>query len=203
MSASPAQPPQAPGSGRRTLSARSAAAAAFVALISAGAWLSIPMPLSPVPVVLQNLFVILAGLALGPATGSLSVLAYLGLGAAGLPLFSGAAGGIGHLLGPTGGYLLGFLPAALVAGLIGYPRSQDARPQLARLLLASLLGMLLVYPTGLAWLAIRTELGGQALLAAGLLPFLPGDLAKATLAALIARTLHPLPSVLRRQDPDG
>ena len=203
MRTSSATTPQTSGNRRQTLTARSAAAAAFVALIAGGAWLSIPMPLSPVPVVLQNLFVVLAGLALGPVTGTLSVLAYLALGAAGLPLFSGAAGGIGHLLGPTGGYLLGFVPAAMAAGLIGYPGDPELRPQLPRLLLASLAGILMVYPTGLAWLAFRTELRGEALLAAGLLPFIPGDLAKATLAALIARSLHPLPAALRRPRRDG
>lgn len=187
---------------RRILTHRAAAAAAFVALIAAGGWLAIPMPLSPVPVVLQNLFVILAGLALGPVAGTLCVLAYLALGAVGLPVFSGAAGGIGHLLGPTGGYLVGFLPAAFVAGLIGYPAREGQVPSLARLLIASLAGMLLIYPSGVAWLGFRTELQGEALLAAGLLPFLPGDLAKAALAALIARGLHPLPRTLRRPDRD-
>src|SRR6056297_2752500 len=80
--------------------------ALLVALISAGAFISVPIPGSPVPIVLQNMFVILAGLVLPAGWAALTVGVYLLLGAVGLPVFAGATGGLAHLAGPTGGFLM-------------------------------------------------------------------------------------------------
>ncbi|MFH2130143.1 MAG: biotin transporter BioY, partial [bacterium] len=89
-------------------------AALFAALISAGAFMAIPI--GPVPIVLQNMFVLLAGVLLGWKWGAASVLIYLLAGAVGFPVFSAGRGGVAHLLGPTGGYLLSYIPAVIVAG---------------------------------------------------------------------------------------
>ena len=97
---------------------RIAATAAFTALITVGAYLSFPLPGSPVPVVVQNFFVIVAGMLLGPRHGVAAVAVYLVLGAVGFPVFSGGSGGVAHLVGPTGGYLLGYLPAVFVSGAL-------------------------------------------------------------------------------------
>ncbi len=91
-------------------------ASLLAALTAAGAYLAIPI--GPVPIVLQNLFILLAGLLLGSRWGLASVGVYLLAGALGLPVFAGGLGGIGRLVGPTGGYLVGFLPAVFVIGWI-------------------------------------------------------------------------------------
>jgi biotin transport system substrate-specific component len=162
--------------------------ALFAALTAAGTFIAIPLPFSPVPVALQNLFAILAGLCLGPLMGSLSVALYLAAGALGAPVFAGASGGIARLLGPTGGYLLGYLIGAFVAGRIaGRPRS-DA--PLWRLILAAALGMLAVYVPGTLRLKQIMGFGWTQALAGGILPFLPGDAAKVAAAALIAPRLR-------------
>ena len=92
------------------------AAAGFTALISIGAYISIPI--GPVPIVLQNFFVLLAGVMLPRRTAAASVAVYLFLGAVGLPVFSGGTGGFAHFIGPTGGYLIAYLPAAYCIALI-------------------------------------------------------------------------------------
>ena len=96
-------------------------ASLFAALIACGAYLAIPIPISPVPIVLQNLFVLLAGLLLGGRWGLASVGIYLLAGAVGLPVFTGGKGGVAHFFGPTGGYLVGFAASVFVAGLIAHP----------------------------------------------------------------------------------
>ena len=85
--------------------------ALFAALIAAGTFISIPLPFSPVPIVLQNLFTVLAGLILGPALGAAAVALYLAAGIIGAPVFAGATGGIVRLIGPTGGFLIGYFLA--------------------------------------------------------------------------------------------
>ena len=91
-------------------------ASLLAALMAAGAYLSIPI--GPVPIVLQNMFVFLAALLLGSRWGLASVAVYLLVGACGLPVFAGGLGGIGRIVGPTGGYLIGYLPAVFIAGYI-------------------------------------------------------------------------------------
>ena len=87
-------------------------ASLLAALMAAGAYLSIPI--GPVPIVLQNMFVLLAGLLLGSRWGLAGVAAYFLTGLCGLPVFAGGLGGIGRIVGPTGGYLIGYLPAVFV-----------------------------------------------------------------------------------------
>jgi biotin transport system substrate-specific component len=171
--------------------------ALFAALIAAGTFIAIPLPFSPVPVALQNLFAVLAGLCLGPLMGSLSAALYLAAGALGAPVFAGASGGIVRLLGPTGGYLLGYLLAAGVAGLIaGLPRTGVPCP-LWRLTLAAALALLVVYIPGTLRFKHLMGLGWVQVLVGGLLPFLPGDIAKAVVAVLIAPRLRRLIAELR------
>ena len=148
-----------------------------ISLIIAGAYLIIPIPGSPVPVVLQNLFVVAAGMLLGPVKGGLAVAIYLLMGAIGLPVFSGGGGGLGHLAGPTGGYLVGFLAAALAAGTIcrGTPRP-------SRDLLGAVVGMLFVYLVGAPRLKAVLDISWGAALTAGFFPFLIGDALKAAAA---------------------
>ncbi|MDR0400400.1 MAG: biotin transporter BioY [Treponema sp.] len=162
--------------------------ALFAALTAAGAFIAIPLPFSPVPVVLQNLFALLAGLVLGPRLGSAAVGLYLAAGIAGAPVFAGAAGGIVRILGPTGGFLLGYLLSAFTAGLIAGPPRTEALPR-RRLILAVLAGLLVVYAPGLIRLRFALGSWGKAL-GAGFIPFILGDGVKGFIAVLIAPRLR-------------
>ena len=150
--------------------------AALIALLS-----QLEIPLKPVPITLQTLAVLLVGAALGWRRGALAVLAYLAAGAAGLPVFSGGGAGLATLLGPTGGYLAGFVLAAALVGWLSERLALDRTPWGTAL--AMLAGNLAIYALGLPWLAQVTGLHGHALFGAGLTPFLLGDLLKLLLAA--------------------
>ncbi|VCU53094.1 Biotin transporter BioY [Thermus thermophilus] len=157
----------------------------FVALT---AQIALPLPFTPVPITGQTLGVLLVGAALGSRLGFLALLAYLLEGAMGLPVFAGGTGGIAKILGPTGGFLLAFPLAAGLVGLLVERFGLDRG--FFGTLLAMLLGNALLYLVGLPWLAAwlmgAGKFGGvSALLAMGLFPFIPGDLVKAVLAALL------------------
>jgi biotin transport system substrate-specific component len=162
----------------------------FAALISAGTFISIPLPFSPIPIVMQNFFALLSGLILGPLFGAATVALYLTAGALGAPVFAGAAGGIAHFAGPTGGFLFGYLLSGFIAGLIsGYPRRGVQSP-LWRIIAATAAGFLIVYVPGVIWLNYILNKGWAAALAAGFLPFIAGDIVKGVIAVLIAGRLR-------------
>ncbi len=174
-------------------------ASLMAALTAVGAFIPIPIPFSPVPVTLQSLFILLAGLILGPRWGLMSISVYLLAGICGLPVFSGATGGIAHFAGPTGGYLFGFLPAVFMIGLIsgngGRKESIKSRKQVIFDILAMVCGTALIYLFGVSWLvnlyAGKSMTMGQGL-AVGMIPFLPGDVLKIIAAAAIAKSLRPV-----------
>ncbi len=161
-------------------------ASLFAALTAVGAFLSIPI--GPVPIVLQNLFVLMAGLLLGSRWGLASVAVYLLAGACGLPVFAGGTGGIGRLVGPTGGYLIGYLPSVYVVGLI----SEKTGRRLVFDLLAMVCGTIIVYIFGLAWLKVLMGLSLGKTLALGLFPFLLGDALKIAAAVPIVKAIRPV-----------
>jgi biotin transport system substrate-specific component len=149
-------------------------------LLTAGAArLAIPVPWSPVPITGQTFAVLLTAATLGARRAFLAQAIYLAEGAAGLPFFAGGAGGAAFLAGPTGGYLLAFPFAAALTGFLA-GRGWDRR--FATTLAAMLLGSAVIFAIGLAGLSRFVP--ADQLLAAGLLPFVPGDLIKAVLAAL-------------------
>ena len=161
-------------------------ASLFAALTAVGAYLFVPI--GPVPIVLQNMFVLLAGLLLGSRWGLASVAVYLLAGLCGLPVFAGGTGGIGRLMGPTGGFLMGYLPAVFLTGAVA-----ERRPgRMRRDVLAMILGSLVLYACGVPWLKFVTGMPFSKALAAGMLPFLAGDALKIAAAALIARAARPL-----------
>ena len=163
-----------------------AVAALFTALLAVSAYISIPI--GSVPFTLQVFVVLLAGMVLGPRLGLLSVLAYLILGLV-APVYSGGGSGLGVLFGPTGGYLIGFIPAVLLTGAL----AGRGGAGLVRLTLAGLAGVVPIYALGTAWLAVQLDLGLGAAIAAGVAPFLWVDVLKALAAALVARALVSLP----------
>ncbi len=152
--------------------------AGFSLLTAAAAQVVIPLPFTPVPLTGQTFAVLLTGALLGPRLGALAMLAYLAEGAAGLPFFRGGAGGVGHLAGPTAGYLFAFPAAAYVTGHFA-ERGWDRRYAPAAAAMA--LGSLVILAGGWAWLA--TALGGEQAFRLGVAPFLPGDVIKIALAA--------------------
>jgi len=165
------------------IQAKAALGCLFAALCAASPFLSISI--GPVPVVLTNLIVILGGCLLGPLWGSLAALAYIALGALGFPVFSGGRGGLAHLIGPTGGYLAGYVLGAALAGLLSRRRGW------AGAILGSALGFAAILALGVCGLKLINGITWKAALGAGLLPFLPWDAAKAVLAALVCRRLGP------------
>jgi biotin transport system substrate-specific component len=164
--------------------------ALFAALISAGAFVTIP--LGPVPLALQNFFTLLSGLVLGPVLGGAAVGLFILAGAVGAPVFAnnGSPMGIARLFGPTGGYLFGYLLGAVVAGLIvGFPRPGKKVP-VWRIVLAAAMGMLVVYVPGLIRLKMTLNADWARTLTIGFYPFLIGDALKGTAAGLIAPRLR-------------
>ena len=160
--------------------------ALMAALMAAGAYIAIPV--GPVPIVLQSLFIMLAGLLLGPRWGTASVGLYLLAGAFGLPVFAGGSGGLARFAGPTGGYLVGFLPAVYLIGRI----SRQNRRRAFWDVLAMVLGTAVIYALGATWLKVWTQLSFEKALATGVLPFLIGDALKIAAAVPITRALRPV-----------
>ena len=154
------------------------------------------LPWSPVPVTVQTFAVLLAGVLLGRRWGGISLAIYAGLGAAGLPWFSGWSGGVGYLAGPTGGYIIGFILAALFLGYFTdtFIRSRSFVSMLALMLFAN---FVLIYVPGLLQLGLWVNLvRGEpvtfaTLLGMGAVPFIAGDITKAVMAAAIARGVTP------------
>src|SRR6266487_3536644 len=153
------------------------------ALVSLAAQVAVPIPGTPVPVTLQPLAVLIVGGLLGPALGASSLVLYLLLGAAGLPVFTPIGlPGAARLIGPTGGYLLAYPVAAYAVGrLVGDGTRARA------MALAALAGLALIHLGGLAQLLILTGSVTQAA-RLGTLPFIAGDLAKVALAILVLRS---------------
>lgn len=165
--------------------------ALFAAFTAAGAFLIIPI--GPVPIVLQNMFVVLSGLILGPVLGTAAIALYTLSGILGLPVFAGGLGGIAGFAGPTGGFRIGYIFAAFLAGLIaGRPKPgiKTARP---RLVIAAASGFLVVYVPGILWLAVGHNLslfGAGGAFAIGFLPFIIGDVLKGIVSVFIAPRLR-------------
>lgn len=164
-----------------TVVVRLASAAALAALMGVLAQFSIPIPGLPAPISFQAIPVYLAGLLLGPVWGGGTVLLYLLVGILGAPVFSNLGAGLGYVLGPTGGYLIGFLLAAVVVGAIAHrrvePRSLDSVP-IALQAIALFAGLAVTYAVGVPWLASVAgyELSHAAVIGAAI--FLPGDVVK-------------------------
>ena len=155
-------------------------------LLALSAQIALPLPFSPVPVTAQTLFVLLAGAVLGSRLGTLSVFVYLAEGAVGLPFFAKGSAGLAYLRGVTAGYLLGFVVAAYVVGLLverGWGR------KFSTAVLAMLVGNLVLYGFGVPWLQNILHISLGKALAIGLYPFILGDLYKIGLASVLLPSL--------------
>jgi len=159
-----------------------------IALIIAGSFvIAISAQLAigwPVPITGQTFAVLMLGALLGSRRGSLCVLTYILEGVLGLPVFAHGRGGFAVLISPTGGYLIGFVAAACIVGLLA-EKGWDRR--VWKTILAMLLGNIVIYAFGLLWLSLLTGIS-RNVLAIGLYPFIPGDILKILLAAILLPT---------------
>ncbi|MGP9791851.1 biotin transporter BioY [Roseinatronobacter sp. NSM] len=150
-------------------------------LVAMSAQISVPM--FPVPMTLQTLVISLIGLTYGARLAAATLVTYLAQGAMGFPVFAGGAAGAVHLVGPTGGFLLGFVA---MAWLTGFLVERGMNRGFARLFLAALIPALLLFIPGVLWLWTITPLDLEAAFMAGALPFQLGGVVKSAVAALIA-----------------
>ena len=149
-------------------------------LIALSAQLQFVLPFSPVPITGQTFAVLLLGALYGSRRGPATVVTYLALGVIGLPVFAGGGFGLARFIGPTAGYLVGFVAAAFVVGLLS-ERGWDRKPWTTAA--SMIIGNLIIYAAGILWLS--KFVGWQAVLSTGFLPFLAGDAFKIALATIL------------------
>ncbi|MDR0292878.1 MAG: biotin transporter BioY [Oscillospiraceae bacterium] len=158
----------------------------FAALSAVLSWTSIPI--GPVPIALTHVSIFMAAGLLGPWYGTASQLVFVLLGAAGVPVFTGFRGGLGHIAGPLGGFIFSYIATVFVTGLL-IDRFGTKLPVLVPALAA---GWLFTYGFGVPWIAWQLQIGIPQALTAYCLPFLPGDAAKTALCAVLLNRLYPL-----------
>lgn len=164
--------------------------ALFAALTAVGAWISIPLPFTAVPITLATMLASIAGALLGPWYGALSQIIYLLLGAIGVPVFHNMTGGIGILAGPTGGYLIGYITSALLCGFLMQLLCKEKTTWWG-IAIASLVGLASCYVLGTIWFIYLSGTGLVASLTMCVFPFLPGDALKTVVIVLLVRKLRP------------
>ena len=164
--------------------------AVMAAVICVLSPISLAIPVSPVPISLGSMAVYLAVTVLGAKLGTLSTLIYLLLGLVGLPVFAGYIGGAEKLFGPTGGYLIGYIFLALIAGSFVGRFVENKWKNIAFAAVGMILGTIVLYLIGTAWLAYSAGMEFQAALWAGVIPFIPGDLVKMVIAVLLGSAVR-------------
>lgn len=157
-------------------------ASTFAALTGIGAYIMIPLPFTPIPVTAQTFFTLLSGVVLGGFRGFLSQLIYVCLGCIGLPVFAGGKAGLPVLLGPTGGYLLGFPVSAYIVGKLVKLRRNVG---FAWIFASTIIGNLVIYFFGFLQLMFWLGITFTEAVIIGVLPFIFGDTVKAFLASIV------------------
>lgn len=164
----------------------------FTALTAVGAFIT--LPIGPVPITLQSLFVLLSGMLIGPKLGALSQIVYISLALMGIPIFSGFSGGPQILLKPSFGFAVGFVFAAYIVGTIIHGNVNIKY----KLFIGSLVGSIVIYIFGLPYMyyilniVMKMELSLSAVLNMGFILFIPGDLIKLIIAVVISKKSLPL-----------
>ena len=154
--------------------------ALFSALAAIGAFIHIPLPFSPVPITLQTLFTYMAGALLGGYLGALSQLIYILIGISGLPIFAGGNAGPSVLIGPTGGYIVGFIVGAFVIGKMTEAKKNSG---LLWLLTCMIVGTTIIYISGVTQLMNWMKIDFEKAVIMGVAPFIAGDVLKMVVAA--------------------
>ena len=165
----------------------------FALLTAVAGQVAVPLGVTPVPMTLQTLFVLLAGVLLGPVAGASSQLLYLALGVVGAPVFAMGGAGLPWIFGPTGGYLMAF---PMAAALTGWIAGQEGK--VLRTSAGFVSGTVVIFALGAGWLSVVTDLGPAALFAASVQPFLPGAVAKVAIGVVAARLV--LSRMLRKRE---
>lgn len=156
--------------------------AALTAVLS-----QIAIPIGPVPINLATFAVFCAGAILGSKLGALSLVLWAAIGAAGMPVFTMFRGGLGALVGPTGGFIIGYMPAAFLTGLIIEKLGKNGKVKEVLLFpIAMIAGMLTYFTLGTAWFAFSTGTGLVQSLMVCVVPFLPGDFIKIAAATIVS-----------------
>ena len=151
------------------------------------------LPIGPVPISLTTLVLYFSIYILGTRDATISVVLYLLLGLVGLPVFSGFTGGAAKLFGPTGGYLIGYIPMVIIAALL-IPKCREKKVLEGLVLVCA---TIVLYLLGTIWLGYSAGMGFKAALFAGVIPFIPGDLVKIIIAVVFA------PLILKRLEKSG
>ncbi|MCL2437098.1 MAG: biotin transporter BioY [Clostridiales bacterium] len=148
----------------------------------------IVIPIGPVPVSFTHVSIFVAAGLLGMKYGTLSQVVYVLLGAMGVPVFAGFTGGMGIVVGPTGGFIIGYIVCAFIVGLIAGRFGTSVKA----LIPAMCAGWVATYALGLAWFMHYTNLSLVAALPFAMLPFIPGDIVKTILSVILINRLHPV-----------
>ena len=166
----------------------------FAALICAGCFIAVPIGVGGIPIVMQNMFAVLAGCLLGGADGFFASLIFIAAGLLGLPVFSGGRGGIAHVFGPTGGFIAGYAFASLFAGLIAQKpyTGKSSVMSVIRLFLAAASGFVVLYVPGVLWFMHVTKRTFSASMGACVVPFILGDMIKLALTVVLSLKLRPV-----------
>lgn len=161
--------------------------AMFVVLIIIGSYISIKIPISPVPIVLQNMFVFLAALLLGKKWGTLTISTYLILGLVGLPVFANAKSQAA-LFGPTGGYLIAYIPAVFISGLIAEQKNNSSLYNT----IAVFTAIIIIYLIGVPWLKTVNNIPLKQALYWGFIPFILWDIIKGISVIMLVKIIKPI-----------
>ncbi|MFH1061584.1 MAG: biotin transporter BioY [Candidatus Omnitrophota bacterium] len=158
----------------------------FLILITAGAFVYIPLWFTPVPITLQTFFVLLCGAFLSKKDGVFTQGLYAGLGAIGLPIFSAAQGGLVKLFGPTGGYIIGFVVAIFsLKYMLNYFSRKSLKLTFSQVVISMTTAAIALYFFGGLWLAISMKFSFSQIIMLGVMPFIPGEVVKVLLASTI------------------
>lgn len=170
--------------------------ALFTALIVAGSYITIDI--QPVPFTMQLPYVLLTSLLLGPIWGTVSVFVYIALGLMGVPVFSSkGSAGIAYVLKPSFGYIIGFLVASVVVGMLAKSKENDKLKPYQRMMIANTIGVLIIYAIGMLYmflilkLYLAAEVTVKTIFLSGFLIFLPKEMVFIVLTALLASKLKP------------
>lgn len=168
--------------------------ALFAALTAVCSQIIVPLPFTPVPINLAYLAVLVCGGVLGAKKGAVAMAVYILLGAVGAPVFAGLSGGLGVLAGPTGGYIIGYLPMAAVMGFLAgkntAARDKKTAKNIGLTILKGLPAVALGYAFGTAWFMVYSGTGLLTALLMCVVPFVPGDVLKIVAAGAICEALR-------------
>ena len=157
-----------------------------IALLCVSSYISIPIPFSPAPITAQTIIINLIAIILLPKEAFFTMVGYILLGICGLPVFSGGQGGIGKILGPSGGYIIGYLIAAVIMSYILQNKKNNIK---LYLLVTILVGIPIIYLCGITTMRFYVGKGIWQIISASVIPFLPGDLCKCIVGSYLGYVL--------------